>query len=204
MTQPVVAKSIVLIAEATGLITKQMKKNFNYDKELASYYNMTFQDVVKASDWKGVEKAMLYYYPDQKKALKRYKEIFKEFQTKKAKTDKPLEIELSLVSDVLTADIEERKIPQQYVNVSGRKKRGKYAKVNYGIEFTPWSEILAYPVSRLTQEHYTREEIVAHMLWEITFVGFSEGQVKEASDSLMECVDDIKKQLKEEKKKKKV
>jgi hypothetical protein len=61
----------------------------------------------------------------------------------------------------------------------------------YALELNDWEEWLAYPISAVTAEHYSDEEILAHCIEEMTFLGMEE-DVREMRDKLNSMVDDIK------------
>jgi len=69
--------------------------------------------------------------------------------------------------------------------VTGKKKGDKE---NYAMEFTPWKKILAMNVESM----YDIDNTVAYILWEITFFGFDQRQIKEKLDDLSKRVKNIK------------
>ena len=65
-------------------------------------------------------------------------------------------------------------------DVSGYcSENGEY----YALEFNDWSEWMAYPVSCISLENFSDEEIIAHCIEEMTFLGLEE-DIKEAQDRL--------------------
>lgn len=54
---------------------------------------------------------------------------------------------------------------------------------NYGLELTPWNEVLGMKVCR-TSPTISNVEVVARILFEITFMGFSEEQIEDRVEEL--------------------
>jgi len=52
----------------------------------------------------------------------------------------------------------------------------------YALDFQPWSDLIDCEVK--SHAKLTDDEIVAHLLWEITFWGFSEERIAEQAKSL--------------------
>ena len=63
--------------------------------------------------------------------------------------------------------------------------------IKWALELNPWEEWLTYPISAVTAEHYSDEEILAHCIEEMTFLGMEE-DIKEIRDNLNSMVEDIK------------
>lgn len=54
----------------------------------------------------------------------------------------------------------------------------------WALGYTDWTEWLAMEVEGETVRNFTDSEIVAHCLWEMTFFGYTPGQVQAAKDEL--------------------
>lgn len=155
-----------------------------FQKELDSYYKKTFKDLIILSEWKDVERAMLYYYPDQKYNIPRYKEIFEEFKTMEPGELKNRQNEGRLTVSVVTDILDPEENIQSY-NVT--------LEPYYSIGMMPWRKILGLEVSEEAQKSFTREEIVAHVLWDFTFYGFYEEDVQGVAKDLNSKIKEIKK-----------
>ena len=71
----------------------------------------------------------------------------------------------------------------EFVDVCLRDvKKEKY----YGVDLTLWSEIIDCEFKKLTDD--SDIECLAHILYEITFYGFSEAKIKEVKDEMSELV----------------
>jgi hypothetical protein len=60
----------------------------------------------------------------------------------------------------------------------------------YALEFNDWAEWMAYPVSCITMENFLDEEIIAHCIEEMTFLGLEE-DIEEAQKRLEQIKDDL-------------
>ena len=56
----------------------------------------------------------------------------------------------------------------------------------FAMDFVLWSDLIDCPIVDNTGK-LTDVEALAHILWEITFYGFTEARVKEAGDELLEA-----------------
>ena len=75
-----------------------------------------------------------------------------------------------------------------FYDVSGFcKEDGQY----YALEFNDWAEWMAYPVSCTTMENFSDEEIIAHCIEEMTFLGLEE-DIEKAQKQMEEFKNDIK------------
>lgn len=68
-------------------------------------------------------------------------------------------------------------------------------KESYACDMVPWNELLAYSVDVLIQEWVNThqmlvEEVLAHIIYEITFYGMTEKEVKEKRDNLLTILED--------------
>jgi hypothetical protein len=64
----------------------------------------------------------------------------------------------------------------------------------WAIEFQPWSQWLSLPIRTVGQE-YTEAQIIAHCLYEMTFLGYDEEIIKEQSDKLKESAEQLDKDI---------
>ncbi len=66
----------------------------------------------------------------------------------------------------------------------------KNTGTKWALELDDWGEWLAYTISAVTAEHYSDEEILAHCIEEMTFLGL-EKDIKETRDKLHSMVEGI-------------
>lgn len=66
----------------------------------------------------------------------------------------------------------------------------KKENITYGLEFTPWNELISMYITQETLNSLTKEEIVAACLYEMTFFGFEETTV---SSEMQKIFDNLQK-----------
>jgi hypothetical protein len=141
-----------------------------------------FKDKVKACNFRNVKEALLRLYPDQKKNIKGYRYVFQTLRLMKPRYNKE-----GMIIDI-------RKVGRgrnAYFSVSG-VCREKGIKQSFGIEFMPWSKWLGCEVNKQILKKMTKDEIVAHCLWEMTFMGFTQNKIRRELNVLKRQVRDIK------------
>jgi len=79
--------------------------------------------------------------------------------------------------------------PKGHYNCNDNKHSKEFAA-----GFTPWSKIIDTPIINKTK--YSLERVVAEILWEITFYGFSEQKVKSTVSKLYKSLDKSIKEVK--------
>lgn len=141
-----------------------------------------FKDIVRSCTFKKVKDALLELYPDQKKLMKGYKYVFQTLKLMRPRYSK----------EGMVIDIERvGRGKNAYFSVSGVCTQ-KGTKQLYALEYTPWSEWLGCEVDKQVLNKMTKEEITAHCLWEMTFVGFTQDKIRREINMLKKRVKDIK------------
>jgi hypothetical protein len=141
-----------------------------------------FKDKVKACNFRNVKEALLRLYPDQKKNIKGYRYVFQTLRLMKPRYNKE-----GMIIDI-------RKVGRgrnAYFSVSG-VCREKGIKQSFGIEYMPWSKWLGCEINKQILKKMTKDEIVAHCLWEMTFMGFTQNKIRRELNVLKRQVRDIK------------
>jgi len=141
-----------------------------------------------------VELTLLDIYPEEKKNISGYEEIFRQLVSMPViETDMIIEIK----REIDDFDNEE------YIDVSGRKKNEskdqKEQEVSYALEFTPWSEWLGMQIDKTSIKNFTGLEIISRCLFEMTFMGFDENEIEEELNKINDTTEEYKLLTKEEK-----
>lgn len=63
---------------------------------------------------------------------------------------------------------------------------------SWALDFTPWSEWLGMPIREQTFKDYSELDVMAHCLWEISWMGFDEEIIQEKKEDLDRRVESIK------------
>ena len=145
---------------------------------------MNLKEIIKATNWEAVSKVFLYNYPGQKKSINGYKMVYKKLKAKRP----------SLSSMELFCDLAEPtfKGDEPFHNIHGvdGTKREDGELERYSLSLTPWSKWLGASLSESTLSNYTKEEIISHCLFDMTFHGFSEPEMKKVRKELDNSVND--------------
>ncbi len=141
-----------------------------------------FKDIIGACVFKNVKEALLRLYPNQKKNIKGYKYVFQTLRLMRPRYSKEgMVIDISKVGRGRKA----------YFSVSGVYAQ-KSRQQSYAIEFTPWSEWLGLEVGNQVLKKIPKNEIIAHCLWEMTFMGFTQDKIRKKLNALKKQSRDIK------------
>ena len=158
------------------------------------YATMKLIDLIRNNAWLTVESALLQDYPEEEKNLSGYEEVFNYLKSIPV-SESSMAIEIKRVTD----DFDK----EEYADVSGKIKAAdgetEEQVESYALEFTPWSEWLGMAIDEDTLNRYTEPEIIAHCLYEMTFIGFDEETIQAERDKLKKQIDEIESWTDEEK-----
>lgn len=141
-----------------------------------------FKDIVRTCALGNVKEALLRLYPDQRKAINGYKHVFQTLRLMTARYNKE-----GMVIDI-------RRVGRgrnAYFSVSGMCLKIDIQQ-SYALEYTPWSTWLGCEVAQNVLKKMSKEEIIAHCLWEMTFMGFTQNKIRAKRNALKKQVKDIK------------
>lgn len=158
---------------------------------------MKLYDLIKSNNWLSVELTLLRLYPDHEKMLDEYRNVFE-----KLKITEPIEYELEIVLTECDSDLIFEDDKETYVEVSGRKRIPGPDSIteSYALEFLEWNKWLGMDLALETIKNFSELEIIAHCLYEMTFISFDEEEIQEQLKSLNDSVEEFNKMTDEEKK----
>lgn len=140
-----------------------------------------FRDLIQACTFGDVEESILRFYPGQKKNISGYQYVFETLRHMRYRTNK----------EGMTIRIEKfGRGKNQYVDVSGKCATDDHE--SYALEYTSWAKWLGYDVDQTVLKKMTKEDIVAHCLWEMTFIGFTQNKIKSRLAALNKQVKDLR------------
>jgi hypothetical protein len=180
---------------------------------------MKFKELIDTVFWEFIEDEFhSWYYKDKESPeyqLDGYRKVFDELRMME-----PKESDMRIGLNLITWDeFENKLVDEPYVIVDG--KNGKLQKesddfkyfqfkddaerekvgneeTTWGIEFTPWNEWLGMEIDSETINTFSKEEIVMHCLWEMTFCGYEQEEIQEKITDLKERVKEIESMSEEE------
>ena len=159
---------------------------------------MKLIDIIKSNNWLSVEMTLSQLYPDQEDMLDEYKSVF-EHLNRLAPVAGNMRIVLTEQQDCGQDDESEI---ETYVDVSGlddtTDENG--GVISYAMEFTEWAKWLGMDLARETLRNFSELEIIAHCLYEMTFLGFNESKIQEERNSLDKIIENYKNLSEDERK----
>jgi hypothetical protein len=161
---------------------------------------MKLHDLIKSYNWLSVELTLLRLYPDQEKMLDDYRNVFE-----KLKITEPAEYdELEIILTEYDCDPNFESHNETYVDVSGQKKIPDPNEITngYAIEFLEWDKWLGMDLATETTKNFSDLEIIAHCLYEMTFIDYDEEAIQEQLKSLNDRVEEYKQLTDEEREQK--
>ena len=150
----------------------------------------TLKDLIRQTVWLSVSSVLVDLYPEEKNNLQEYDHVFH-----RLKLMEPEDIQMILVlKNVGEGD-------DHYVDVSGKHKYPKTEEEKYlqAIEFCPWRQWLGMEIDPESLREFSQLEIIAHCLYEMTFINFEEEKIQEELDSIKNSVEEYKSMTEEEK-----
>lgn len=153
---------------------------------------MTLNELIQSNSWLSIEMILLKLYPGEEVNRFAYLDVFEELLYMNPENS---EIEIVVAHQIDDFDGEE------YVDVSGsyRNPKSEEEEFSEALEFTPWNQWLGMEISQESLEDFTELEIIAHCLFEMTFVGFEEEVIQEEMESIQKSIEDFKNMSDEEK-----
>jgi hypothetical protein len=134
--------------------------------------------------------------------LDEYRNVFE-----KLKITEPAEYdELEIILTEYDCDPNFESDNETYVDVSGQKKIPDPNAITngYAIEFLEWDKWLGMDLATETTKNFSDLEIIAHCLYEMTFIDYDEEAIQEQLKSLNDRIEEYKQLTDEEKEQKTV
>ena len=159
---------------------------------------MKLIDIINANHWLSVELTLIQLYPDQEKMLDEYRSVYEIL-----KNTEPENNSMRIVLTEYDSDPDDESELKTYVDVSGEDdtKNENGQIISYAIEFVAWNRWLGMDITPETLKNFTELEIIAHCLYEMTFIGFDEDEIREQRESLDNSIEEYNNLTEEEKKK---
>jgi hypothetical protein len=150
---------------------------------------MNFKELLSKYEWDDVEPVLIKLYPDQEKNRAGYRQAFETLRT-----IQPVETKIRLAIE----DVLDEFTGEYHASVSGRDgtlmkdltppvpvdEEAGNREVSYGIELTDWAEWLDMEIEPETLSRYAEVDVIAHCLWEMTFFGYSQEDIKKTVEEL--------------------
>ena len=143
-----------------------------------------FADLLKTVEFETVFNRLLFYFPGQERSKQKYKEVFETLLNLKPMTNlNSVFIKVSYQKDFFD--------DKKYIDVSGVQVFNS-TNIKYGIEFCPWKDWVSMYITQDSLDNFTKEDIVAACLYEMTFFGFTDTEVQAEVKKLQESFEEMK------------
>lgn len=153
--------------------------------------------MIRNNSWLNVEIQLINLYPDEKKNISAYEDVFSKLLIM-PESASDMVIILDKVPDPVSAN-------GYGISVLGVKKdnpKPEHPLTSlYAIEFESWDKWLSMEIDTNATREFSEPEIIAHCLWEMTFAGFDENKIQGKLNKLTETAEAIEQMPEEEQKK---
>lgn len=134
---------------------------------------ITFEEILKKVDFEDVWIKLTSYYPDMSQTKEKYKTVFESLLSKTL--EKNIEEMVIHIDDV---DYENDKSDDGSTEYRVHGKNNSLEWTGYwDISSSNWAEWLGFYMNNNVFEKFSKEQIVAHCLYEMTWFGFSEEKI---------------------------
>lgn len=161
---------------------------------------MTLQELFRSVPWSMVETAMSGHYDVKtENCLNDHKQVYDRALVMEPVASRMIIVLKKRVEDGenyvdLTGEdgTKNRDMPDfKYMNISDNDHRAEEL-VGFALEFEPWQKWVGMTVHPDTLAEFPPEDIVAHCLWEMAFIGFDEPKIQAEHEKLDKIAEDIK------------
>lgn len=133
---------------------------------------MKFFDLIHKHTWESIQVTFFEIYPKQERNRRGYSLAYDELSVTPAMVESPMRIGILHIDSV----------DGGYESVYGLLPEDSD---RYALDFIAWEEILQMEIQAETLQQYSEPEIIAHILYDITFNGYSSETVKEAAEKIL-------------------
>lgn len=146
---------------------------------------MFFKDLIHKFTWKQIIENLIKLYPDQKKNIAGYHNIYLELLSKSIKkSNMTIHIEFTQTEE------------ESYFHIFGKNgevdKEISNHEITWALELSSVSEWLGYIISDELLKEMSEIDIICHCLFEITFFGYSNEIISKERKKLHKLSNDIK------------
>jgi len=146
---------------------------------------MKLVDIIFNYDWDLLYKYFKKYYPNEK--IEHYKDFLNSL-----KKLTPIESEFKISINHIIEDHMFSKDIDDWYSVHGISN-DKNEIETYALEYSTFEEWLGMEIDERTLKEYPKPFIIIHCLWEMTFCGFTNEQIKNRLDEINNRADSINK-----------
>lgn len=158
---------------------------------------MTLLDILNQVTFKDIQNSLLKYYPDEEDAIADYRKVFLNiFQIQPKKNIDKWKIVVAPYKETFISKEDNEQWTDEGYDIYAKKPKDKN---HYAIECTPWEEWLSMNIDNNTLKIMSNADIVAHCLYEMTFISFEQEEIQGVITMVKGLVEEIEETLEKEK-----
>lgn len=138
--------------------------------------NLLLNDLIEKFEWKSLEKKMAELYPGMKENHHKFEIVLNVLKKLEAqKLDENIAIMVENFSEERDREL------ITWFEVTGFDPKNEYY---YGISMMPWEKWLGMEINQESIKDYSLEELLVHILWEMTYYGFTQEEIGKMKEQL--------------------
>ena len=160
-------------------------KTLNYCPRIKEIETVRLYDIIMSVEFDNVFPYIYKWYHDQERSRNGYEIVFNKLRSMAPKRHQLNDLYINIEK------FEED--GREVSNVTGIdiiKNDG----CHYAIEFVPWVDWVSMFITQETLNTMSYEEIVAGCLYEMTFFGFNEDEIKEEENKMVKSIEEFKRE----------
>lgn len=148
---------------------------------------MIFKELIIKYDWNNIKENLLKLYPDEIKNINGYEFVFNDLLTKRVKkSDTTINI----------SHIDDEEFDEHYYDVHGtdgtKNEFNPDIEQKLGLDFCSHTDWISFKISEELLKEMSELDIICHCLWELTFMGFNDKEIRKEKYKIRKTVKDIK------------
>ncbi|NUM47023.1 MAG: hypothetical protein HUU38_20175 [Anaerolineales bacterium] len=138
---------------------------------------MKLYDLIHKHAWDDVQTALVRLYPDYESELAGYRQVYDKLKTlAPVPSDLRLLIQLVYSEHAQEFDVELKCLYPPHAT--------RNASSLFALELTPWANWLGMAIEAQTLADFSEFDILAHCLYQMTFFGFTQEDIKTATTEM--------------------
>jgi hypothetical protein len=137
---------------------------------------MILKELIEKYEWNCLEKRMEELYPRMKEDLSKFENVIKTLR--KIEEQKPEE-NITIIVEDFSKEVEGE--VRTWFEVTGFDPENEYY---YGISMMPWEKWLGMEINPDSIKKYSLEDLLVHILWEMTYYGFTQEEIEKMKEQL--------------------
>jgi len=148
---------------------------------------MIFKELLIKHKWDNIKENLLKLYPDEIKNINGYEKTFNVLLSKKVKKSN---------TTINIRHVDDDEFDEHYFDVYGTDgTMNEFApdkEQTWGLDFCSHTDWISFKVSEELLKEMSELDVICHCLWELTFMGFNDKDIRKEKYKIRKAVKDIK------------